>query len=257
MRILIATVFSLAFTISAYADVLDNVLKTGVMRVAVSLYEPWVMQNNDNKLYGYEIQVSQQLAKDLAVDIEYKVVEWENLIPSLKKNEIDIIISGMAITPERALYVNFSDPYGHSGVSIAANIEKTKSISSLQELNSSSVTLGVVSESVSEPVAKTVFDKASIKTFSKSEDAIEALLKSKIHALIEASPVPKFLALQHPSKVDTPLNKPLLSYKAAMAVNKGEQEFLNYLNAWITAREAEGWLPAKHKYWFNSLEWKK
>lgn len=257
MRFLIAIIFFFTFASGAYADVLDNVLKTSVLRVGVSLYEPWVMRGREDNLYGYEIQVANQLAKDLGVEIEYKIVEWEELIPSLKKNEIDIIISGMAITPERALYVNFSNPYGHSGVSLAANIEKTKNINSLQELNSSKVTLGVVSKSVSEPVANKIFDKATIKSFTKSDDAVEALLKSDIHALIEASPVPKFLALEHPSKVDAPLNTPLLSYKAGMAVNKGEQELLNYLNAWITSRDAEGWLPAKHKYWFDSLDWKK
>ncbi len=253
---IIAIVFLTTFAISLHADVLDEVLDEGVLHVGVSVYEPWVMKNKDGELYGYEIQVAQQLAKDLGVEVKYKVVEWEDLIPALKDNDIDIIISGMAITPKRALHVNFSEPYGHSGVSVAANIEKTKDINSLQELNSPKVTLGVVSKSVSEPVANKVFANANIKSFTKSEDAVDALLNNEIHALIEASPVPKFLTLEHPSKVDVPLNKPLLSYKAGMAVHKGEQEFLNYINAWITARDAEGWLPAKHKYWFDSLGWK-
>ena len=256
MKYFIVILFSVLFTTNLNADSLDDVLESGTLRVGVSLYEPWVMKNKEGQLYGYEIQVAQQLAKDLAVEIEYKIVEWEDLIPSLKNNDIDVIISGMAITPKRALHVNFSNPYGHSGVSVAANIEKTKDINSLQELNSPKVTLGVVSKSVSEPVANQVFANANIKSFTKSEDAVDALLNNSIHALIEASPVPKFLALEHPSKVDVPLNKPLLSYKAGMAVNKGEQDFLNYLNAWITSREAEGWLPAKHRYWFDSLGWK-
>ena len=42
----------------------------------------------------------------------------------------------------------------------------------------------------------------------------------------------------------------------AFIKSDGEQEFLNYLNAWITARDAEGWLSAKHKFWFESLDWK-
>jgi polar amino acid transport system substrate-binding protein len=257
MKYFIGITFILLSLSCGYADNLDDVLNKGTLRVGVSLYEPWVMQNKDGELYGYEIQVAEQLAKDLAVQIEFNIVEWEDLIDTLKKNNVDVIISGMAITPERALKVNYSDPYGYSGVSLAANIEKTKNINSLLELNASNVFIGVVSDSVSESVAKKVFNKASIKSFSKSKDAVEALLNSEIHALIEASPVPKFLALEFPSKVDAPLTKPLLSYKAAMAVNKGEQEFLNYLNSWITAREAEGWLPAKHKYWFETLDWKK
>lgn len=257
MKYFIAIIFTLISVPGAFADILDNILDKGVLRVGVSIYEPWVMQNKDGDLYGYEIQVAKQLAKDLDVNIEFKIVDWAELIGTLKKNEIDIIISGMAITPKRALKINFSHPYADSGVSLAANIEKTKNINSLLELNSSDVIIGVVSDSVSEPVAVKVFDKAAIKSFIKSEDAIEALLKNDLHALIEASPVPKFLALEYPSKVDAPLTKPLLSYKSAMAVNKGEQELLNYLNSWIIARETEGWLTAKHQYWFDSLDWKK
>ncbi|MEM8844887.1 MAG: transporter substrate-binding domain-containing protein, partial [Pseudomonadota bacterium] len=165
-------------------------------------------------------------------------------------------ISGMAITPGRALRVNFTNPYGESGVSIAANIEKTKDIKSLKELNSSNVVIGVVSNTVSVAVASQVFAKANIKSYVKSDEAVEALLSGDVHALVESSPMPKFLSLEYPDIVDAPLKNHLLSYKTGMAVTKNNQEFLNYLNSWIISRDAEGWLPAKHKYWFDSLEWK-
>ncbi len=33
------------------------------------------------------------------------------------------------------------------------------------------------------------------------------------------------------------------------------QEFLNFLDAWVVAREADKWLGATHQYWFNTIEW--
>ena len=247
----------LGFSLPALADSLSNILKSEKLRIGVSLYEPWVIKNKQGDLDGYEIQIAKQLASDLGVKAEFVLMEWENLLATLNANKIDIIIAGMAITPERALYANFTIPYADSGISIAANIAKTKTIDSLDELNNSQVTIGAVSNTVAVNVAAQVFNKANVKQFVKSEDAIQALLDGSIFALVESSPIPQFLALQHPGLVDAPLSKPLLSYKAGMAVNKGEQEFLNYLNAWITSRDAEGWIPAKHKYWFESLEWKR
>jgi polar amino acid transport system substrate-binding protein len=41
-----------------------------------------------------------------------------------------------------------------------------------------------------------------------------------------------------------------------MGVKRGEQELLNFLNAWITARAADKWLSATHKYWFETLKWR-
>jgi polar amino acid transport system substrate-binding protein len=53
------------------------------------------------------------------------------------------------------------------------------------------------------------------------------------------------------------MTKSLISYKAGFGINKGEQEWLNFLNAWITARTADKWLTVTHKHWFGSLGWRK
>ena len=257
MKLILTLLITFTFINSVQADTLNKVLDADVLRVGVSLYEPWVMKDDEGKLYGYEIQVAEQLAKDLGVKIEFEILKWSELIDQLLKKDIDIIISGMAITPQRALQVNFSNPYGHFGIDIAANLKMTKNISSLQDLNSPSIAIGVVKNTVAESLANKIFEKADIKQFTNIDEVTQALLNNELNVLLEGSPVPKFLSLEHPDKIDAPLSKPLLNYMTGMAVNKGEQEFLNYLNAWITAREAEDWLPAKHKYWFDSLVWKK
>ncbi len=244
------------FSNSAHADTFSRVLKSGELRVGVSLSEPWAMKDKEGSFTGFEIQIAEQLAKDMGVQLKLTVTEWEDLINTLVAKKVDIIIAGLAITPSRALRINFSNAYANSGIGIAASIAKTKHKDSLNDLNNPKVTIGVVSNTVSEKLAERTFNHAQIKSFIKTEDAKNAVIEGKIHALISSSPIPHFLALEHPEKIDVPIDKPLLGYKAGMAVNKGEQEFLNYLNAWITARDAEGWLSARHKFWFKSLDWK-
>lgn len=241
---------------TAQSDVLDKVLESGKLRIGVSLFEPWAMKKKDGSLHGFEIQVAKKLARDMGVEPEFVIVDWEKLIDSLENKQFDVIIAGMAITPKRALRINFSNAYASSGIGVVANLEKTKDIGSLGELNIPKVVIGAVSGTVSEKVAKQVFYRATLKTFVHDEDAVKAVVAGDIHALVASSPEPKFLELQYPKKVDVPLSKPLLTYKTGMAVNKGEQEFLNFLNSWTTSREAEGWLSAKQEYWFNSLKWK-
>ena len=256
LSVFVLFIITLGSSPHIHADALDKILSSGTLRVGVSLYEPWVIKAKNGELDGFEIDIAKQLAKDLGATPKFELIEWKNLLTSLNENKIDIIIAGMAITPERALQANFSIPYADSGISVAANIAKTKSIDSLKELNSSNVTIGAVTNTVAVDLAHQVFSNAKVKLFTHSDDAIKALLEGRIFALIESSPIPHFLALQHPGVIDAPLSKPLLSYKAGMAVNKGEQALLNYLNAWITSRNAEGWIPAKQKYWFKSLNWK-
>ena len=67
--------------------------------------------------------------------------------------------------------------------------------------------------------------------------------------------MPTFLALANPDIIDVPTARPLLASRAGFAVNKGDPDFLAFLNAWIEARDADTWLPTTANYWFKSLRW--
>ena len=234
----------------------NKIREKGTLRVGISLFTPWVFKDKNGELIGFEIDVAKKLSKDMGVTPKFISYDWEELIPALKGGQIDIIIAGMAITPQRALKVNFSLPYATSGISLATNIERTKHIKSVEELNRQSIKIGVISATVSEGLAKRIFNKASIVAFKKSNDAEDAIVTGKIHAYLEAKPIPRFIALDHPGKVDVPLSEPLLATKAGFAINKGDPDFLNFLNSWIIARETDTWLTSTHDYWFKSLKWK-
>lgn len=224
--------------------------------MGVSLFTPWVMKKKNGELAGFEIDVAKKLSKDMGVTPEFISYDWEKLIPALIDGKIDIIIAGMSITPKRALKINFSLPYATSGTGLATHTEATKHIKSVKELNQKSIKIGVVSETVSESLARQVFDKAVIHVFQKSKEAEDAIVNGKIHAYMESEPIPRFIALEHPEKVDVPLSEPLLITKTGFAINKGDADFLSFLNSWIISREADTWLESTHDYWFESLKWK-
>ncbi len=244
-------------SVGVQADTLDDIVERGTLRIGVSLFEPWTMVDETGKLSGYEIDVTTKLALDMSVKPKFIVYKWEDIIPALRKGEIDIIAGGMAITPARALKINFSNPYADSGISLATNTKMTRNIKSLEELNQKDIIISGVSGSISHELATRLFKKANVKAFKTSEEARNAVLNGEAHAYVATSPQPKFLALKYPQKIDIPMTKPLISYKAGFGINKGEQEWLNFLNAWITARTADKWLPATHKHWFGSLGWRK
>jgi polar amino acid transport system substrate-binding protein len=249
--------FLILVVATAQADVLEDILKRGTMRVGVSLFTPWTIQDEAGGLSGFEIDVANKLAKDIGVKPEYKVYVWEDIIPAVMNGEIDIIAGGMAITPARALKIDFSQPYADSGISLATNTEKTRDIKRLEELNQKAITIAVVSKTAANELASRLFNKSTIKTFNTAKEAQQALLNGEAHAWLASMPQPEFLALEHPEKVDLPLGKPILPYKAGFGIKKGEQEWLNFLNAWVTSRQADMWLSATHKHWFDSLKWRK
>ena len=242
---------------SSQPGTLESILENGTLRVGVSLFTPWTLKTKNGDIVGFEIDVAKQLAKDLGVKPEFHVLDWEKIIPTLLNRKIDIIIAGIVITPQRALKVNFSQPYDSSGIGLATNISLTKTFKGSKDLNKPDVTIASVTGTIAEDLTRRVFPKATLKTFATSQEAIQAVTKGKVHGYVEHKPITTFLVLDHPETVDEPLSKPLLETKAGFAINKGDPDFINFLNAWIISHKADTWLASAHKYWFDTLDWQK
>ena len=242
---------------AASEDVFEQILKKGEIRVGIAIMAPWVMKDKEGKYIGFEIDIAKQLASDMGVKPVFREYEWNKLIPALKNREIDIIASGISITPKRGLEVRFSNPYSSSGYSLVSNLKLTKDFTSIRDLNDSKVFIAVVKGTVSESLAPKVFPRAKIDTFKDNKEATDAVVNGTVHAFVASAPTPRFVALRYPDEVDLPLEKPLLVTKEAFAINKHNPEMLAYLNSWITAHDADSWLKSTHSYWFKSLKWRR
>jgi len=259
-RTFLLLIVTLALSQGLYADTSDkgllhHIQKNGEMVIGVSIMPPWVMKNKKGELIGFEIDIAKQLAADMGVKTKFKQYQWSKMIPALRKGEIDIIASGLSITPQRALKIDFSTPYSSSGYSLVSCLSLTEGFTNIKDLNNKVVTIAAVKGTVSADLVKRVFPDAQLMLKETEKEATDAVINGKVHAYVSSSPTPEFLALKHPEQVDLPLKNPLLTTKEAFAIRKNNQEMLNFLNAWVTAREADNWIKSSHKYWFNSLKW--
>jgi polar amino acid transport system substrate-binding protein len=240
----------------AAARSLQQVLNSGTLRVGVALFTPWATRTGNGDLVGFEVDVARQVAADMGVKAELLTYEFDRLIPALEAGEIDLIASGLTVTPERALHVNFSQPYAESGISLATHLQSTQDVRRLEDLDDPAYTLAAVEGSVAVDVVARLLPRAKLRQFPSVEAASAALIAGDVHGYLEDEPIPAYLALENPTVVDVPLARPLLQSRAAFAIGKGDADFLAFLNAWITAREADTWLPTTTSYWFESLRWR-
>ena len=241
--------------VPATADVLDEILERKTLRVGVAEFAPWTVRTESGKLIGFEIDVANKIATDMGVTADFEVYEWDEIIGALEKGEIDVIAGGMAITPERALRVNFSRPLARSGVGLATNTQLTQDIQTLEELNDPDVVIATVADTMAHNVSKTLFDRANVNVFPAAGPAEKEVVEGRAHAYLAGMPEARFLVLKNPGALDLPLNEPLLASSEALAVKKGEQQLLNFLDAWVTARQTDKWLATSREYWFGTLEW--
>src|SRR5438874_1045417 len=107
----------------AVGHLLEAIRKRGTMVVGIAPQVPWVMRDPAGEWQGYEIDVARQLASDLGVALVLVRVPFVQLSDALADGRVDIVSAGYSITPQRALVVDFSNPYATSEMQVVARAD--------------------------------------------------------------------------------------------------------------------------------------
>lgn len=104
-------------------------------------YPPFEMRDSNNKPDGISVRMAEGLAEHLGRPLEIRDVEWSGIIPALQSGKIDVIISSMTRTEERARAIAFSDGYVTNGLCML--VSKDSPIQSVEDLKSGEVKAAV------------------------------------------------------------------------------------------------------------------
>ncbi|HSO62674.1 MAG TPA: ABC transporter substrate-binding protein, partial [Desulfobacterales bacterium] len=74
-------------------------------------YPPFSFVGKDGKPTGFDIDALDWIAKEMKFKVKHQPTDWAAIVPTLQAKKIDVIASGMSITPERQAAVNFTEPY--------------------------------------------------------------------------------------------------------------------------------------------------
>lgn len=106
---------------------LANIQKSGKLIIGCSAdyppYEFHSIENGNDVIVGFDIDIAKEIAADLGVALEIKDMAFDGLLAALQAGTIDIIISGMSPTAERRQSVDFSSIYYYAthGVIVRKN----------------------------------------------------------------------------------------------------------------------------------------
>lgn len=236
-------------------SVIEEVRYRNLLKVGIGLFEPWVMCGADGGLIGYEIDVGRKLADDIGVRIQFVRTDWYFIIPALIEREFDLIISGMAITPQRSLHVNFSAPYSEFGTVIVANSMRTAGLTTLEDFDSAGVVFGVRAGTVPEQAAVGNFPTTTVRTFDSDSELLEALTSGAVQvAAVDQVKGSRWLDA-NPETLRRPFDELFNKVPEAIALRKGDVDGLNFLDSWIAHHRTTGWLDERRHYWFETTDW--
>lgn len=237
-------------------SVIETIKKRGALKVGMSTFVPWAMRDNKGELVGFEIDVAKKVAADMDVDIEFVPTAWDGIIPALIAGKFDVIIGGMSIRPQRNLTINFTIPYAHSGMGIAANKAMTADMKWPDDYNSADVTFACRRGATPCNDIARLFPKATARKFDDDVQAFQEVLNGNAHAVLSSYPKPVEWADANPDHIFLPTTGNLSQGDEAFGLRKGDPDALNFFSNWILVHTTNGWLEERHNFWFKSTEWK-
>ncbi|MEN3112602.1 transporter substrate-binding domain-containing protein [Uliginosibacterium paludis] len=236
-------------SLPAHADVLDNVKKSGTLRVAVPQdFPPFGTVGADMKPQGYDIDMAALIAKDLGVKLELIPVSSTNRIPYITTGKADLVISSLGKNPDREKVIDFSVAYApfYNGVFGPADA-KAASVADL-----AGKTVGVTRGSVEDlELTKIAPAAVTIKRFEDNNSTISAYLSGQTQFAATGNVVAA--ALNERTKLRPLTPKFLIKNSPCfVGVNKGEAALLGKVNEVIAKAKKDGSLNQIAQKWLHN-----
>ena len=261
-RILLSLlVLATAFAFSAPAsaeDALSEIVKRGTLRVGLEAgYIPFEMKDKSGNIIGFDVDMMSAAAKAMGVKVEFVNTDWDGIIPSLLTGKFDVIASGMTVTQERNLRVNFADPYITIGQTVLLHKSLAGKIKSYKDLNSPKYTVTSKLGTTGEQAVKRLLPKAKYLSFQTEQEAVLEVINGRAQAFIYDLPYNVNMAGTKGAGKVVHLDTPFTFEPLAWAVRRDDFNFLNWLNNFLRQAKNDGTYDAIYDKWFRKTDWLK
>ena len=199
-------------------------------------YPPFEMRGADNKPDGISVRMAEDLGKYLGRPVEIRDVEWNGIIPAIKSGKIDLIISSMTRTPERARQIDFSDDYVTNGLCML--VGKDSPVKTVADLKPGKNKIAVKLATTGHQWAKKNLPGVKLIVLDESATCVMEVVQGKADAFIYDQISIYRHWKQHESETQAILN-PIRNEAWAIGIKKGNDELRKQVNAFLKSyREA-------------------
>lgn len=248
LGIVIATLSSINL---AHADRLTDIQKSGVIKIAVFDSNPpfGYVDAKTRQLVGYDVDVANEIAKALNVEVKLVPTNPANRIPLLSSQKADLIVANFTVTEERAKVVDFSVPYFATGQKFIAAKGLLKSPTDLEKLR-----IGADKGTVQEITLRERYPNARVISYDDTPFAFAALRNGVVQAITQddAKLVGLLANIPEAQKAAFEISPFSLTQEyQAIGIPKGEQRLVKKVDEILLNLEASGDANTIYNRWFG------
>jgi len=200
-------------------------------------YPPFEMSDENNEPTGISVDIAHALGDYLGRPVRIENIAFAGLISSLRTGKIDLIISSMTATEERAQSIDFSEPYLRTGLCLL--VSKDSDIDSIEAADRKGNSIAVKQGTTGHLYAMDKIKQASVLPLEKETTAVIEVIQGKADAFIYDQ-MSTFRNWQRHPETTRPLLTPFKSENWAIGIRKGNRDLLEAVNAFLEAYESQG-----------------
>lgn len=209
------------------------------LTVAMELaYPPFETRDEAGEPAGISVDLMKSFGEYSGYDIQIENTSWDGLIPSLQTGAVDVVISSMTITEERKALIDFSTPYANALLAILANADSD--ITSVNDLNQSGKVVAVKSGSTGHMYAEKNLSEAKLLVLPDESACVTEVAQGRADGFIYDQ-LTIYRNWQNNPDTTSAIFIPFQDIEQwGIAVQKGNEELLNQLNAFLAEFQANG-----------------
>ena len=219
---------------------LDSILANGVLKVGTTGdWDPMTIKDPATNTYkGFDIDVMNELAKDMGVKIKFVPAEWKTIVSGITSNRYDISTS-VTKTPKRAEVAGFTSTYYKYGTVPLVLKKNLNKFSTWESLNNPNVTIATTLGTSQEEKAKEFFPKSKLNSVEAPARDFQEVLAGRADGNITSSTEANKLIITYPQLAIVPDGEKNPAF-LAMMVPKGDNVWKNYVDSWIEKKKETG-----------------
>ena len=230
---------------------LQKVQETGVLRVGTTGdFMPMSFRvPGSNEFRGHQIDAANELAKDLGVKVEFVVTDWKSIMTAVQSDKFDIAMTGTSMSVARAKAAAFSNPWGRNAFFPLVLKKNAAKFKSWEALNDPKLTAAYNLGTTFEQFVQTTLPKVKVKRVESPARDFQELLAGKVDFTVAGLIEGAALMKQYPELQLVLLDKPKNSIPMAFLMSIEDQQWINFVNNWITIKQQTGYFIELNKQW--------
>lgn len=201
-------------------------------------YEFKIIEDGKEKVVGFDINIAEEIAKDMGVKLRVLELDFNALLLSLNSDKADIVMAGMTPNEERVKAIDFSEIYYLADQAIVVPADKKDSLNSIEDLKGKKI--GVQKGSVQEQLAMQQLKDSKIIPLIKVPNIILDLKAGNLDAAVIELPVAEGYIKQYPELALSDVKIKDEEGGAAIAIKKGNEDLVQQVNSTINRLQEEG-----------------